>query len=328
MKLKILLYDLFFVVSAIIGVGFATGREISHFFLAGKNLVLAVAIFFIVFVLLSLFFLKTKQKHNINSLSQLNKLAFGKYNEIGNIVLMVLLIVTSSAMLSGCDNLIKTYLGINIPFGSLFLSAITFFVVVGGVVRIKSIANIVMPLLIGLIVLNACVNINFSLESNGSLILDIAYPIIFCCENFIMLISVLLNTKSNSKVLGFVSGGLISLVVLLSALAISNLNTDMPMLTLSGRGGNIFFLIYLIGVIFALFTTLEISTYNCWQINKKNKQNNIFVLLLIILTNQLMAYLGFNFIVVYLYTGVGILSAIYLIILIIRLIIVNKKQTK
>ena len=324
-KFKLLIFDLFFVISAIIGVGFATGKEIAHFFVSGRSLVIATIVFFCVFVSLSLYFLHIKHKHNISNLTELNKFAFGKHFETGNIVLIVLFIVTNSAMLAGCDNLVRNYLGLNLPIVSLFLSIVTFFIVIGGVNRIKTIANIVMPILIVIIIVNASFNLNADVSTNGNLALDVVYPIIFCSENFITLISVILDTKSKPKTLSLISGAVISIVVLLSALAIGNINTDMPMLTLSKNLGNVFFSLYFIGVIFALFTTLEISSYHCLQVTLKSKRNKYFTLCLILLTSQIIAYLGFNFIVQYLYTGIGILGAIYLIILITKLIIVDKK---
>lgn len=324
-KFKLLIFDLFFVVSAIIGVGFATGKEIAHFFLSGRSLVIATIVFFCVFVGLCWYILYIKRKHNITSLTELNKLAFGKHFEVGNIVLIVLFIVTNSAMLAGCDNLVRNYLGLSLPVVSLFLSIITFFIVIGGVNRIKTIANIVMPILIIIIIVNSCFNLNIGLQEHGNIALDIVYPIIFCAENFITLISVLISTKSKPKTLSFISGAVISIVVLLSALAIGNLNSDMPMLSLSKNMGNVFFSLYLIGVVFALFTTLQISSYHCLQITYKGNRTKYFTLCLILLTSQIIAYLGFNFIVQYLYTGIGVLGAIYLIVLIIKLIIVDKK---
>lgn len=324
-KFKVLLFDLFFVISAIIGVGFATGKEIAHFFLGGKSLILAVVVFFLLFAGLSMYILHIKHKHNISNLTELNKFAFGKYYEVGNIVLIVLFLVTNSAMLAGCDNLVKTYLGFNLPVASLFLSCITFFIVLGGVNRLKQIANVVMPLLIVIIIINSCFNFNANVNLQGSIIMDIYFPIIFCCENFITLISVLINTKSSPKTLSLVSSTIISMVVMLSAMAIGGLDADMPMLTLSKNLGNIFFAVYLIGVIFALFATLEISCYHCVEVSTKSKRNKFFIISVILLASQIMAYLGFNFIVKYLYTAIGVLGAIYLIVLIIKLIIVDKK---
>ena len=324
-KFKIIMFDLFFIVSGIIGVGFATGKEIAHFFVSGRSIIIGVVVFFLVFVGLCLYFLKIKNKYNIKSLTQLNKLAFGKYFEIGNIVLIILFIVTNSAMLAGCDNLIKNYLGLTLPIISLFLSAITFFIVLGGINRIKHLANYVMPILILIIIINACLNWGTKVDLEGNILINIAYPIIFCSENFITLISVLLNTKSNPKSLSIASGTIISLVVLFSAFAIGNNCADMPMLSMSKNLGNIFFSVYLIGVIFALLITLEISTYHCLTVINKAKRNKHFTLIVILLISQIIAYLGFNFIVKYLYTGIGVMGALYLITLIVRLMIVNKR---
>ena len=324
-KFKVFIFDLFFVISSVIGVGFATGKEIEHFFLGGKSIVIAVVVFCVVFVALSIYLLHIKNKHNIDTLSKLNKFAFGKHYEIGNIVLFVMFIVTSAAMLAGCDNLAKNYLAINLPIVSIFLSIITFFIVIGGINRIKIIANVITPILIVAIIINTCFNMKTGSCLNGNISIDIIYPIIFCSENFITVISVLLTTKSKPKHLSLASGIVISILVLVSALAIKNISADMPMLALSKNVGNMFFAGYLLSVIFAIFTTLEISTYYCLQLANKNYTQKYFALLLIIITSQIIAYLGFNFIVKYLYTGVGIMSAIYLIALIIKLII-NKNK--
>jgi len=324
-KFKLLLFDLFFIVSGVIGVGFATGKEIAHFFLGGRSLWIAVGVFFVVFVALSVYILRIKHKHGITDLTQLNKFAFGKYYEIGNIVLIVLFVVTNAAMLAGCDNIVKNYLGITIPFASLFLSAITFFIVLGGVDCIKRIANVIMPVLILIIVANACCNFGNSANLDGNIAMDIAYPIIFCSENFITLISVLVSAKSKPATLSIWSGLVIAGVVAISAVAIGSTSTDMPMLTLSKNLGNVFFAVYLLGVIFALFTTLEISSYHCLQVSTKSKKHKYFTLSIIMLTSQIIAYLGFNFIVEYLYSAIGILGAIYLIALIVRLTIEDKK---
>ena len=137
----------------------------------------------------------------------------------------------------------------------------------------------------------------------------------------------MLNTKSKTGPLVFISATIISVVVFMCALAIGNLNADMPMLNLSKNLGNVFFAVYLIGVIFALFTTLEITSYNSLEVAIGNRRKDKhFVLFIILATSQIMAYLGFNFIVKHLYTAIGVLSAIYLIILIIKLIIIDKKN--
>ena len=325
--LKLFLFDMFFIISSVIGVGFATGKEIEHFFLGGKSVWLAVGVFFVVFTALTWYFLYIKNKYNVTTLTQLNKLAFGKNFEIGNIVLIILFIVTNAAMLAGCDNIVHNYFGLNLPIVSVFLSVITFFVVLGGINKIKVISNIVMPALIVIIMLNVFANADtFNISLNNKAYLDIAYPALFCFENFITIIAVLIKTKSKPKHLSIMSGLVLAMVIALSAIAIYGVSSDMPLLSTAKNVGNIFFVIYLVGVLFALFITLQISAYNCLEICTKNKQHKYFVNIMILLISQTISYLGFTFIVQYLYSAIGILGGIYLLALIIRLIMVNRRK--
>lgn len=324
-KFKLIIFDLFFIISAVLGVGFATGKEIEHFFVGGRSVWIAVGVFFVVFVIVTMYILYIKHKHNIVKLSELNKLAFGKHYEWVNILLIIMFVVTNSAMLSGCDNILNNVFGIKLPIGSLFLSIITFFIVLGGINRIKGIANMVMPVLVAIVITNACFNIKSIFTLQGSMVLDMVYPIIFCCENFITIISVLIKTKSSPKTLSVLSGLILSIVILISALSIANVGGDMPLLATAKNLGNVFYVIYLISVLFALFTTLQISSYNCLEISMKSKRQKYFITSLILLASQSLSYLGFTFIVQYLYSFIGILGGIYLIILIICLIVMDRK---
>lgn len=319
-KLKVIIIDLFFIVSSIVGVGFVTGKEIAYYFTSGKNIFIAVTVFCTVFTGLILYVLHIKNKYNVNNLNELNKLAFGSCYRICNRMIAIFLIITNSAMLAGCDNIARIYLEFNIPIGSLFLSCVTFFVVLGGIDRVKNISKIVTPTIIVLMIFIGCKNFNIS-SCEGDYIFDILYPIIFCAHNFILLITVVLNAKSRAKSVGVLSAILISMVILISSFAVNGVGSDMPMLMLAKNLGNIYFFIYLIGVVFALFTTLQIGTFQCLQIVNENKNQKAFFLVIIILACQIIAYLGFGFIIEYLYIVIGILGIIYLLILIINLLL-------
>lgn len=322
-SVKLIIVDLFFIISSIIGIGFATGKEISLYFTSGKSIILAVLIFFVCFTGLTKYFLYVKNKYKLSNVGDLNKVAFGNNYEIFNIVLVIFFIITNSAMLAGCDSILKTYFNFNIPIGSLFLSCVTFFVVVGGVNRIKNTSKYIAPIIIILLMIIGFKNFKIG-NLDGGVMVDVLYPIFFCAHNFVLLLAVIFNTKSNPKLLSFLSGILVSFIVLVCAVAVKNINADMPMLLLGKNLGNLFFVIYLIGVVFALFTTLQVGSYQCFEIISKNKNQNFFSLSLILLTCQIIAYLGFSFIIQYLYAGMGILGVIYLIILIINLIIKRK----
>lgn len=323
--LKIFIIDLFFIVSSFIGVGFATGKELERFFIKSKFVLLSIAIFFVVFTAFCIFILKAKQKYSVTSFSALNKIAFGKHYKTLDLFLAIFFVITSSAMLAGCDNIMKNVFEIRMPIFSFFLSVITFFIIIGGIRRIKLISNCLVPILLGAILINVFYNFTPTNLPRQSLGVSIIFPIVFCSENCITLISVLLKTKSKKTPLALCAGGIIGLIILFAVFAIFNATGyDMPLLSLSKNLGNIFFIIYLICVLFALFITLQICSYSCFEIYARPK-NKYFIISLILLVQQSISYLGFTFIVEYLYFLMGILGLAYLILLTIRLIILNKK---
>ncbi len=312
------IFDLFFIISAHIGVGFVTGKELEHFFLSGTNIVLAVVSFFCIFVLTSSFILFIKNKHNISSMDQLNQLAFGKYHTMFNIVLITQFLISCSAMLAGCDNIMKNVFNITMPIFSLSLSVITFFVLCGGVRRIKLTSNFLLPILIVGIATNISLNfdnptINTSIDWH-----DIVFPILFCCENSLTLISVLLKTKSKPKPLILSSGVIISLMILLSVFVIANFSADMPLLESSKNLGMVFFIAYIVIIVLALFITLQICSYNTLEIALKWTDKKYLSIILILLLSQTVALLGFTFIIKYLYMVLAIVGGVYLLILFIK----------
>lgn len=319
--------DLLFVISAIVGVGFATGREIGNFFLNGKYIFLSVGIFVCFFAVFCWLIISIKNKYNIESVTQFNKVIFGKLDYVLNIFLLILFIVTSSAMLSGCDNIFCKIFDLKLPIFSMFLSIITFFVILGGVKCIKRISNIVMPILIVMIAINVIGNFNIGLFEGGGVGLSIVMPLLFCGENCVTLISVLLKTKSEQNKLSIISSLLLGIIILISLFAINSVKTyDMPLVETSKNLGNVFYLFYIICVVSALFITLQISSYNSLEICSKNKQDKWFIALLIILFNQALSFLGFTFIVKYLYAIVGFLGMIYIGLIFIRLIVIKLKK--
>lgn len=326
-KIGILIFDLLFVISGFIGVGFATGEELEQFFTQGNNLILSVGAFFVVYFLVCLAILKLKHKHNLKDMRQLNKFAFGEYSYVFDAFLLILFLITSSAMLAGCDNILRNNFDIAIPIGSLTLSVITLFFCTKEVTRIKQISNIIIPILIVFICVNVAFNRGEYVGGNG-ITGGVIFPILFCCENCVMLISVLLKTKSNPLLLSTISGIILSVILFFATRVVTNFLGDMPLLLASKNVSRIFYLCYLLGITLALFLTLQISQHNVIEICNRSKKSNHFLALIFVLVSQTISFLGLKFIVKYLYSAMGICGAIYILILFIKIIINNKKYNK
>ena len=328
-KFRALICDLFFVVSAVVGVGFATGKEIEHFFLSGRYVLLSVVIFVVFFIVFSWIIIHIKNKYDIDSTVKLNSFIFGKHRKLFDYFLLFLFVVTSSAMLSGCDNILCNVLNINMPIFSMFLSMTTFFIILGGIKSVRRVSNIIMPILILIMLINVFGNFNKGPFEGGGMLLGMAMPILFCGENCVTLISVLLKTKSNSRALGVVSGMVLGLVILVAVFAINGVKgVDMPLVNASRNIGRIFYLLYIVAVICALFVTLQISAYNSLEICAKNKKDRWFTALLIMVAGQALSFLGFTFIVKYLYAAIGALGVVYIIIIFIKLLIIKINNKK
>lgn len=312
------IFDLFFIISAHIGIGFVTGKEIEQFFLSGSNIFVTILSFFCIFVLTCSFILFVKNKYNISNIHSLNQLAFGKYHTLFNIVLITQFLISCSAMLAGCDNIMLNIFNITIPIFSLCLSVITFFILCGGVGRIKLVSNFLLPILMIGIITNITYNYSPPTIAANINYKDILFPILFCCENSLTLIAVLLKTKSKPRPLVMTSGIIISLVILFSLFVIVNFSADMPLLLASKNLGVAFFIIYIIIIIFALFITLQICAYNSLEIALKWTDKKYISILIILLVAQSLSRLGFTFIIKYLYTMLAVVSGVYLLILFIK----------
>lgn len=323
-RIKILLFDLFFVISGFVGVGFATGKELEQFFLRGENLLVAVVIFFAIYFIICLVILKARRDFAVKNLQQLNQIVFGKYSFVFNTFTVILFIITSSAMLAGCDNILKNIFNITLPIGSLTLSVITLFVCLNGIRTIKRMSGYIIPILVIFLVVNIISNrgsfqIFSATEKRGGYV----FPILFCCENCVMLISVLLRTKSSPFSLSLSSGAVLSIIVFFATIVVANFNGDMPLLLASETVSNLFYFVYLICIIFALFLTLQISSYNACEICTVSQNNKKITAFSVISVGQIISFFGFNFIIKYLYSLMGICGVIFILILFIKMFILK-----
>ncbi len=328
--------DYFLILSAIIGVGFASGKEIYVFFFQFKNMsLIGVIAFSLVFIYLFFIIDYIKYKLNIGSYNQFNAIIFKKLCGLTNVILIINFIITSAGMLAGADYLFITFFNVGFRLPSIVLCLLAYIIVTGGIDRVKWISNLIIPILISVIVINSLTNItpqNVNLGiTTKSCVLALVYGLLFGINNFVAGLPVMFESKLKAKGKLFVTLT-VALIIILNILVLAS-NTfvsDMPMFELSKNVSMSFYYIYFITLILALFCTLLICNYNVNKIICKDKKSK-FVPLITILSCFALSNLGYNFIVKYLYVVSGIFSSIYilsLIILIFIKLIKLKKQQK
>ncbi len=317
--------DYFLILGAIIGVGFASGKEICVFFFnfGGGSLIGLVA-FGLLYIYLFFIIQYISHKLEIDSYDRFNTVIFGNLCKITKFVMLINFLITSAGMLAGADYLFETFFNVGYKIPSIVLTVLTFFLLLGGINKIKAVANIIIPIMLAVIVINSIQNItpqNVHMEitvQNG--MMAVYFGLLFGVNNFVAAMPMLFETKLKSK------GKLvviltICLVILLNILvfASNNFSTSMPMFELSSNVGNWFYYIYFITLVMALFSTLMICSYNSHNIISKGKKS-WFSIVMVVITNLIISNLGYNFIVQYLYVVSGIISGVYVVALIIMVI--------
>lgn len=325
-KLWSTIVDYFLILGAIIGVGFASGKEICVFFFdfGGASLIGLLA-FGLLYVYLFFVIQHISHKLKINSYDEFNAKMFGKLCKLTNVVMLINFIITSAGMLAGADYLFETFFDVKYKVPSIVLSVITFVLLIGGINKIKLVANIIIPLMLAVIVINSIGNTtpqNVHMEisvQNG--VMAIYYGLLFGVNNFVAAMPMLFETKLKSKGKLFVILT-ICVVILLNILvfASNNFSTSMPMFELSKNISPWFYYIYFATLIMALFSTLVICSYNTYKIVAKDKKS-LFIISLVVLVNLIISNLGYNFIVQYLYVISGIISGVYIVALIVMMIV-------
>lgn len=318
--------DYFLVLSAIIGVGFASGKEICVFFFNfGGASILGLISFGLLYIYLFLVVEYVRRKLELNSFNSFNKKMFGRLHKLSKIVLLINFSITSAGMLAGADYLFSTFFNLKFNIVSLILSVVTVILLIGGISRIKFVANLIVPIMIGVIIINSIANVtpeNVNLPIvSGNMSIAIFYGLLFGVNNFVAALPVLFETKLKTKgrLVVILS---ICLIILLNILvfASNNFSTDMPMFELSANVNKTFYYIYFATLIFALFSTLVICSYNMHHILCRGEKS-VFGVFVIVLFNLILSYVGYSFIVNYLYVFSGIISGAYVLILIISMII-------
>ncbi len=324
-KLWSTVVDYFLILGAIVGVGFASGKEICVFFFDfGGASLLGLLAFGLLYIYLFCVIQHISKKLKLNSYDKFNAEIFGKLCKITNIVMLINFIITSAGMLSGADYLFKTFFGVGYRIPSIVLSVITFFLLIGGIDKIKIVSNIVVPLMLAVIVINSIknitpqnVNLNITMQ-NGAV--AIYYGLLFGVNNFVAAMPMLFETKLKTKGKLFVILT-ICVIILLNILVFAGnvFTTEMPMFELSRNVSSTFYYIYFGTLVMALFSALVICSYNTNLIISKNKKS-VFCALIVVIVNLIISNCGYNFIVKYLYVISGIISGIYVVVLAVMMI--------
>ncbi|MBR2499947.1 MAG: hypothetical protein IKB60_02585 [Clostridia bacterium] len=315
---------------AVLGAGFAGGRELVTFFVSfGKSGIIAVFAAGILFTVFGSIILYTAKKEDISSYSNYLNLIFTKntaflFGAISEIFLLVCFFI----MLAGGGAVFNDIFKIPVFTGSIITALISFTVLSFGLNTIGTVCSIFSPImLIGILYVNiyslltkttpAMVFFNNMSESVIlSAVLYVSYNMLSCAPALVSSASLAENKRT--ALYGGVLGGIILLTLsFITCLALhlgnsSFLSSELPMLTLSREISMVSYYVYAIVLYMAILTTAFSTGLPLVKKSESlgfSQRSGSFVLCLVSLP---LSMFKFSLLIEYCYTFFGYLGIILL----------------
>ena len=321
------------ILGAIIGAGFASGREIASFF--GNYGIWVIPFIFVASILFFFcFYLFAKLGKDLKpkSISDITSSLFGKAGVFVDFAFVLSTFITLASMLAGSDSIgsIMFGAGYNFCYISIFTAVVVAVIVSVGLKYIYKITDIILPVM--LVVLTIILIIFFAktpaqtissenAQFNGFSV--IIYTLLYVAMNTFYNIFIISRTSQlmNKKQLKWASGisaGILLFLLISILLAIFHggdavLKSDMPLLAIANVLGGEFGIIYSIVLYFAIFTTICLNAYAIVEwLNRFIK--NKFVCSVVVLTlGFIFSRFGFSTIVDIFYPIEGIFGLFFII---------------
>lgn len=321
---------MFIYVGAVIGAGFASGREIVEFFgIYGIRGIWGIYISGILFSIIgSLILIKIYNK-KIGSFNEMIYIVFRKrIRPFIDIIINLSLYTGFSIMIAGSGSIFKEQFNLPFNLGIMFMLVCSFIVFLFNLEGLSIINSILVPLLIlGIITISLYIvagelhglpnieGIHFTKKGNF-----ITSAVLYFGSNCLIILAVfssLLPMIDNrtTAIIGGVMGGIILYILgvsILSSILIHYdevVSLDLPMLIICGHIGKRYRMIYSVILWIAMFTTALANGFGFINKNSYNK-NKILVSTLLCISAIPLAKLGFSNLVGIIYPIFGVVGVL------------------
>ena len=323
----------FIIIGAIIGAGFASGKEIYIFFYKyGVEGFLGIILCSLLIGILLYKILKLIIEYKIKNYDDFLRVIFkNKFLKYSNKILMnIFLIISFFIMIAGFGAYLNQEYEFNYIIGASILSIICFFVFLKGADGVDKVSTVLVPILIVFIIIigaNNFKNINefkniLNIQNTNSNLYNnwITQSIIYSSYNLILLIPLLVNyynklNRKNIIKISIVTG--IAIFILLNSIfwilsiAKSNIITiEMPAIYIIGREYSGLKRIYGIVILLSIITTAISEGLGFIEAQKVNKKDLWRISLIICFFGVLVSKMGFSTLVRILYPTIGFLGLI------------------
>lgn len=322
---------IFVIIGAIIGAGFASGKEIySFFFVYGINGIIGLLISTILIGYIIFKSLKIIKKYDINNYDELLKIILNKKEDrkinveiIINFIINIFLLITFYIMCAGFSAYFNQEFGINNIFSGILIAIVSYIILNKNTKGIFFINSFLIPLIIFILIIlgiKGYGNIgDFPNAFNTWKWLPKA--ILYASYNTVTLISILIpmkkyiNDKKDIFKITIFSIIIILIMALIIIILLLNIKSDiniieLPAVYASGLFGNTYKWLYGIIILGAIITTEISAGYGFLNnISNNNKDYKLYNKIICI-TSIPVSLLGFSNLVNNLYPIFGVLGLI------------------
>jgi len=323
----------FLFIGAVIGAGFASGREILVFFGNSDIFFVYVCIFCcLLFALIAILFMTRAKRKNMYTLQDLSKQTFKAGGGVFNVFIIFCQIIIVGAMLAAIDSLFKEVLGVqfDFPLFSVFSLILACIVLSFGINGIMEVNTVLVPLILVFMVLIVIfakkpddVVLAKDVLAQGSIFKSAMSAVLYIGMNMLLTVNVLISpckTLGKKQIyIGAILGAVvISLMIFVIGTTLLNssefvVSENMPLLYLTNEMPGIFRLICACVILCAIFTTLTASMFPVVQYTKTFVKNKYLNIVIVSLVGFIISRFGFSSIVGILYPIMGVLGIVFVI---------------
>lgn len=317
----------------IVGAGFASGREVYVYFARfGISGLIMTILAGVMFYALGYIFLQLGKRCKVQSLSDFFKLIFGKFAPIIEIVVIFSYVIVLGAMFAGFDSLQHiVFSNLNYPILAVVSAIFCVMAVLGGISKISKLNGILLPLLLifmGAIFifsiagkpLNAVIRLGG--VDTATMLYSFISCLIFVCSNMFLTGFVLMKTGAHTtsrvdKRATKITGLVLLVISFFASLAIilnpESVQYDMPFVYLAFGISDVFVIMSVVILWFAIFTTAiaTMLTISWWL--KSYINNFLYSTIITCVISFLLSRVGFSVIIDIFYPLTGLMDIIFVL---------------
>lgn len=309
----------FMILGCFLGAGFVSGREIASYFSRfGDFSTIAILIAGGLFFLTLYWFLMLSSK--ANNFSAFIDIYFGKCGIIITSLFSLCLFILIGSMLAGTRSIANS-LNVSSIFITIFTIIICFFSVIGNEKVLSKINLFLMPIILVVILIICGPNINII-----SLVVEQVFVPLVSASNYVFINIVTLGlfvleigskyTNKQKLWASIISSVIIVFFMLIinNSIIINNLvYSSMPVLEMAKNKGNLLTILTAITIWGGIFTTITSCVFVLSNFINKIFKNYKLTVFLILSSALFFSWVGFDFIVSYIYSIIGVIGIVFVI---------------